>query len=126
MSLLSAFNSQMESFSSEICEVFPNDTDLKMGHNVIILLKKTNPRKLLEMYTIYVSDFKKSIDEEDESFFIDHDFKDIANKNNNKEFTFHLVIKLKQYWKSLSEKNKEIIWQYFQVLNKLSDKLLNP
>lgn len=123
MSLLNAFTCQMESFSREICELYPNDADLRLGHNMIILLKKTNPRKLLELYDNYVLDFREQISNKDENFFIDHDFNDVAKKNNNQELTFNLVLKLKEYWKDLSEKNKEISWKYFQVLLKLSDKL---
>ena len=123
MSLLGAFNNQLEAFSKEICEVFPQDTDLKLGHNMIILLKRTNPRKLLEIYDIYLEDFKDKIISRDESFFIDHDFSDIAAKNNKREYTFSLVIKLKEYWSQLSDNNKDIIWKYFKVLNQLSDKL---
>ena len=125
MSLLGAFNNQMEAFSKEICNVFPQDTDLKMGHNVIVLLKRSNPRKLLELYNIYLADFKDRINNQDESFFIEHDFSDVAEKNQNKEYTFNLVIKLKEYWSSLSDENKIIIWKYFKVLNALSDKLKN-
>jgi hypothetical protein len=123
MSLLGAFNNQIESFSKEICEVFPNDTDLKMGHNMIILLKKTNPRKLLNIYNIYAEEFKDKIYNKEESFFLENDFNSIAEKNNKKEYTFSLVVKLKEYWSKLSDSNKEIIWKYFIVLGKLSDKL---
>lgn len=123
MSLLNAFTTQMENFSREIYQLYPNDADLRLGHNMIILLKKTNPRKLLELYDTYVTDFREQIDQKNESFFIQHDFNDVASKNQNEELTFNLVIKIKEYWKDLSDTNKEISWKYFQVLNKLSDKL---
>ena len=123
MSLLNAFTTQMESFSGEICQLYPNDADLRLGHNMIILLKKTNPRKILDIYDNYVLDYRTQIDEKNESFFIDHDFDDVAEKNQNQEMTFTLVEKIKEYWKDLTPQNKEISWKYFQVLNKLSDKI---
>ena len=123
MSLLNAFTTQMENFSREICQLYPNDADLRLGHNMIILLKKTNPRKLLELYDTYVTDFREQIDQKNENFFIQHDFNDVASKNQNEEMTFNLVVKIKEYWKDLSDTNKETSWKYFQVLNKLSDKL---
>ena len=125
MSLLNAFTTQMESFSAEICDLYKDDADLRLGHNMILLLKKTNPRKLLELYDVYVLDFKEHIDTKNESFFIDHDFTDVALKNKNEKMTFNLVHKIKEYWKDLSASNKDITWKYFQVLNKLSDKLRN-
>ena len=123
MSVLNAFTSQMESFSKEICDLYPNDADLRLGHNMIILLKKTNPRKLLQFYDNYVLDYRDQIDNKNEDFFIDHDFSDVADKNRNEKMTFNLVNKIKEYWKDLSDSNKETTWKYFQVLNKLSDKL---
>ena len=107
MSLLTAFTTQLELFSKEICNLYPNDSDLNLGHSLIIVFKKTNPRKLLEIYNTYVIDFRKYIDNKDESFFLNHDFKDIAEKNKNNEMTFSLVIKLKEYWSELSDNNKK-------------------
>ena len=123
MSLLTAFTTQLELFSKEICNLYPNDSDLNLGHSLIIVFKKTNPRKLLEIYNTYVIDFRQYIDNKDESFFLNHDLKDIAEKNKNNEMTFSLVVKLKEYWSELSDNNKEITWKYFQVLNKLTDKI---
>ena len=123
MSLLTAFTTQLELFSKEICNLYPDDSDLNLGHSLIVVFKKTNPRKLLQIYNTYVSDFKDYIDNKDESFFLNHDFKDIATKNKNDELTFSLVIKLKEYWSELSDNNKETSWKFFQVLNKLTDKI---
>ena len=123
MSILSAFTNQLENFSKDICNIYPEDTDLKLGHNLIVLFKKNNPRKLLELYDTYVSDFKDKINNEDESFFLKHDFKDVAEKNKNSNLTFNLVIKLKEYWGELSDTNKKTTWKYFKILNKLLDKI---
>ena len=123
MSLLNAFTNQMENLSKEMCELYPKDADLKLGHNMIVLLKKTNPRKLYDLYIEYATNFREKIDKEDESFFITHDFKGVADKNGNGEYTFTLAVKLKEYWHELSPNNKKTTWKYFHVLNKLSDKI---
>ena len=123
MILIKAFVTQMESFSKEICELYPEDTDLKLGHNLIIIMGRTVPNKLIEIYDQYVLPYKTQIDNRDERFFIDHSFEEVANKNGNGEMTFNLVRKLKEYWTDFSDQNKDSTWRYFEVLNKISDKI---
>ena len=123
MSLLGAFTTQMVNLSNEIKALYPNDTDLRLGHNIILLLKNTNPRKLHTVYYKYVLDYKDQIKNKDESFFINHDFNDLAEKNKHQDKTFNLVDKIKNYWNELSIENKETTWIYFQVLTKLSEKI---
>lgn len=124
MSYLNAFTTQIEAFSSELCAIYPQDTDLKLGHNMITLLKKTNPRKLQQLYKDYVAEFEEQIEKKDETFFIKHDFKNVIDSSGSQN-SFLLVVKLKEYWGELSNDNKEITWKYFQVLSKLSKKIDN-
>ena len=37
-------------YSKEISDLYPDDTDLKLGHNLIIIMGRTVPNKLLEIY----------------------------------------------------------------------------
>ena len=88
MSYLSAFTNQMEAFASELSSMFPEDVDLKTALNMIKMIKKVNPRKLLSVFEKFTSGYKDQIMSKDERFFIDHDFNDLANKikfykNNN-------------------------------------------
>ena len=122
MSYLKAFSTQIEAFSNELCSLYPNDTDLKLGHNMLLLLKKTNPRKLQVLFKKYVEEFEDKINNKDESFFLQHDFNDIIEKKGS-DNSFLLVIRLKEYWKELSDDNKETTWKYFQILSKLSKKI---
>ena len=67
MSLLSIFSSQCENFSNELLKIYPKDTYFKMASNGISLLKKSNPRKLVELFHYYIIPYKTNILERDEN-----------------------------------------------------------
>ena len=126
MSYLSAFTNQMEAFASELSSMFPEDVDLKTALNMIKMIKKVNPRKLLSVFEKFTSGYKDQIMSKDERFFIDHDFNDLASKTGQSDYTYALVTQIKSHWKDMSNESKEASWQYFIVLFKLADKLAQP
>ncbi len=126
MSYLSAFTNQMDAFASELTVMFPDDVDLKMALNMIRLIKKANPRKLLDIFEKFVSGYKTEILAKDERFFLNHDFNDVASKTGQSDYTQSLVLQIKSHWSEMSDESKEAAWQYFIVLFKLSEKLSQP
>ena len=70
MSYLSAFTNQMEAFASELSSMFPEDVDLKTALNMIKMIKKVNPRKLLSVFEKFTNGYKDQIMSKDERFFI--------------------------------------------------------
>ena len=124
MSYLSAFTNQIEAFASELTLMFPDDVDLKMALNMIKLIKKTNPRKLFEIFQKFTWSYKEQIMIKDESFFLEHDFNDLAQKIKKQDYAFSLVTQIKSHWSEMSDESKEASWNYFIVLFRLSDKIL--
>ncbi len=124
MSYLSAFTNQMEAFASELTLMFPEDSDLKMALNMIKLIKKTNPRKLFEIFQKFTYGYKDQILVKDENFFLKHDFTDLAQKTKQQDYAFSLVNQIKSHWSEMSDESKEASWSYFIVLFKLSDKIV--
>jgi len=121
MSVLKAFSTQMENLSNELCELFPTDVNLKTINNTIILLKKTNPRKLLDFFNLYVLKYEQKIKSNNESFFLEKNYKeDIDDFNKN---SVNIITCLKTYWKDLTKQSKTNIWLYLNVLLKLSKKI---
>ena len=53
---LQAFNKQLTEFLDDVERVFPNDVDIKAGKNSLLLLKKANPKKIIEVWKAYVTD----------------------------------------------------------------------
>ena len=122
--LLTAFNTQLSTFIDELILLCPEDNDFKVFKNAFLLLKRSNPRQISVFFTRYICNFKKKILERDETFFLDNDYetvtKDIESTQENILMTIN---KLKNYWKDLSETNKDNIWKYLSNLIKLNDLL---
>ena len=116
---LTAFVTQMDNFINDIILICPQDNDFKVFKNGIFLLKKTNPKKIAEIFKNYITQYRKKIVDKDEAFFLENEYSelDISNEEN---FTTTMN-KLKSYWKGLSDINKEKVRKYFQVLLKLKN-----
>lgn len=120
---LTAFNTQLENFSKELCNLYPKDITLKTTFNSIMILKKTNPRKLLELYKFYVSKYENQINKEDEKFFIKNDYNEVINDlDYDSSYTTNIITKLKDYWSTMNNETQKNIWLYLKVLIKLSKK----
>ena len=63
----------------------------------------------------------------DEQFFLDSSYSEIINNindpNTSKADISKIIDRIKGYWGNFSENNKDSIWQYMQLLLKLSDKV---
>ena len=61
MSYLKSFNKVLEDFIKELSEMYPNDKEIDLAKNSIYLLKKTNPRKLIEFFYQYFYRLKQKL-----------------------------------------------------------------
>lgn len=123
MTYLSIFIKQLEDFATELTQLFPQDVDLKLALNMIILVKKAHPRKLLDIFLKFTNTYKEQIMSKNEDFFIKHDFNDLAQKTKQQDYALSLVTQLKSHWTEMSPENKEVSWNYLIVLFKLADKI---
>ena len=123
MSYLSAFTNQMEAFGQELCSLFPTDNTLGISLNMIRLLKRTNPRQLLSVFHNFADPYKVLILNKDESFLLNHNYTDLAQKGGNLSYAESIITQLKEHWGDMSDENKQIIWKYFYVLFKLGEKI---
>ena len=122
MSTLTAFNTQLERLVKDLITYFPESKDFKLFESSFQLLKQANPRKILELFKIHIlSKYKQYILDKNENFFLSNDYNDIVVTNDN-NYAELLMLRLKDNWRSIDGKNKEIIWKYFQVLIVLSEK----
>ena len=69
MSNLTAFNTQLVNFFNELTELYPEDNNLRFGKNTCEILKKTNPRKTLEIFKEYILPHEENIMAKNEDFF---------------------------------------------------------
>ncbi len=97
--------------------------NLKIFKEQFKLLKKCNPRKIIEQFLINIQPYKEQIKNKNDDFFLKKNYEEEVNKNVSEESyieqSLDQILNLKEIWLTLEEKNKEIIWSYFNVLVKL-------
>ena len=123
MSTLTAFNTQLDRLLENLINYFPGNDNFKNFQTIFSLLKTTNPRKIMSLFKTYVTDkYKTQILDKNEEFFMKNKFEEEKSNIKNDNYADDLIKQLKEHWCMIDEKNKEIIWKYFQVLVVLSEK----
>ena len=123
MSTIKIFNTQIFNFAKVLVNRFPDDKELKLGLTGIETLSKVNPKKNIEIFTIYVYKYRERIMNKDEKFILDTDFI-TENPDLNSNGASDIMQRLKLNWEELSEDDKENIWKYLKVLITLTDKYI--
>jgi hypothetical protein len=124
------FNTKIIEFLNDLIILFPNDSDFKMYKTAINLVKLADNKKPLQYYKKFVTDeYKEHINNRNDKFFLEHDYSEIINDNElNSEvgasdISSKIVNRLKGYWSSLTDDNKVIVWDYFTLFLKISQKI---
>ena len=55
MVIIKGFNQHFEEFIEDIESVFPDDDEVKTMKNLLFIIKKTNPRLILETWNSYIT-----------------------------------------------------------------------
>jgi hypothetical protein len=124
------FNTKISEFLNDLIRLFPDDADFKMYKTAISLAKLADEKKPLQYYKKFVTEeYKEHIRNKNDKFFLDHDYKEIlsdselSNDINSGDFSSQIVDRLKGYWSQISDENKEIVWNYFTLFLKISEKV---
>jgi hypothetical protein len=116
--LTAAFFDQFMSFTSELCDMYPDDSDFSMFATTLKLMKMTNPALVVKYVRDNVLQFEDKIMKKDESFFLDYDFAEYAN-----DVDMNIFQKLRQYTSSMSRSSKNSVWTYIQNIVRLAKAL---
>lgn len=119
------FNEKFSEFIKDLIETFPDDKDFKLCKQSFNLIQMVDEKKPIEMFRTYAIKYKDQILKKEESFFMNHDFKDEMDTSDDPNFSIELLMKLKQCWKSLVKKNKDVIWSYLEILYKINEKIVS-
>lgn len=127
----SIFNTKIVEFLNDLIKLFPEDTDFKIYKTAINLVKLADEKKPLQYYKKFVTDeYKEHINNRNDKFFLEHDYSDILNNEELKSeldsdanISNKIVKRLKGYWGVLTPDNKEIVWNYFSIFLKISEKI---
>ena len=118
---LTAFNNLIFKFTDDLIETFPEENDFKVYKRALTILKSANAKKMCVIFKSYSYMYKEKILSRDESFFLENEYSEIKQANEDENTVEQVINKLKLYWKELSDENKQKIWKYLETLIKLSD-----
>ena len=106
--ILKAFNTQFEEFLEDISVLFPGNNDLRTSKTGLLMLRKANPKKIVDVWYRYICiKYEEEIEKENLEF-------GCANK------VLDAIDKIRQPFRELESDNKEKCVQYLKNLNALS------
>ena len=119
--IMVAFNNQYQEFLEDIERLFPNEKEVKQMKHGIELLKKSNPKILIELWKVYVTDkYHKEIESGDYNFFTNKDYStDLDEQTKNDNEVMNSIEKFKLYTQQLDSKNLETAMTYIKNLSTL-------
>ena len=106
MASVSAFNDMLSQFLVELHKTFPDETGIKKMTASFEMLKKTNPRLVVDGFMKGVTPYADKISAKDEKFILEEIEKIEILKDLN----------IKSYWDRMSPNTKAATWQYLQTL----------
>lgn len=121
MSILTAFNDHFFEFVNDIQEIFPDDHDLLVSKNSLMLVRKANPKMIVKIWNAYVvGKYKTEIESGNLDFFINKDYSSDFVNANNSEKIIEAINRFRQPIKNMSQENKTKSIKYIQNLTKLA------
>ena len=121
---LTAFNNVIFKFIDDLINTFPEESEFKVYKQTLVILKAANAKKMCVLFKNYSDIYRDKINGKDESFFINNDYSELKEANDesfNTDSVGAIINKLKVYWGELSNENKDKIWKYLNTMIKLSD-----
>lgn len=118
---LELFNAKFREFVSDLVKVFPEDSELKLLQKSIALILVVDERLILNIYRDRVLiPFGDKLMERNEEFFLENNYQEIQKEV---EDGARIIEKVKGFWKTLDDTNKEVVWKYLLVLLMLCKKV---
>lgn len=118
--MLGAFCNQLIRFFEELQGTFPEEKSISMALEAIKAAKKSNPKLVLDMFHnyIYVPANDMIINRKDDELIV------LAQKTMATRFNelMPALMIFDKYWPTMSQTNRDVIWQYLEVLCKLCEK----
>jgi len=120
MSLLAAFCNQLIRFFEELQSTYSEEKSISMALEAIKAAKKSNPKLIVDMFYEYI--YKPAND-----LIVTHNDEELiklAKKTMATRFNelMPALMIFDKYWPTMSQTNRDVIWQYLEVLCKLCEK----
>jgi len=105
MTSVTAFNDMMVQFLGELKDTFPEEKGIKKYAASFEIMRKSNPRKCVEVYMAAIGPFSQRVTAKDETLLFEESLSFLNDMN------------IKKHWTpELSNNTKDAIWQYLQTL----------
>jgi hypothetical protein len=119
--ILTAFNDHFIEFIDDIISIFPDDLDILSSKNSMLLVRKSNPRLIVYIWTSYVVDkYKDKIDAGNVDFFINKDYSDDLAYSSNTLKIVEVIDRIRKPVKMMNAEDQAKTVKYVQNLTKLS------
>lgn len=120
-SILTAFNDHFIEFLDDIINVFSNDPDIIASKNSALLIRKANPRLIIQIWNSYVvGNYKDQIVSGNIDYFINKDYSyDLVNTGNAAKIV-EVIDRLRKPVKMMTTEDQAKTMKYIQNLTKLS------
>ena len=121
MSVLGAFCNQLIRFFEELESSYPEEKSISMGLDAIRAAKRANPKLVADMFYEYF--YKPANDlivnrKSDEIIAL---ARNVLSTQFNELMPALMIFD--KYWPTMSDTNRNVIWQYLEVLCKLCEKV---
>tara|TARA_Y100000590_G_scaffold384433_2_gene455816 strand:+ start:366 stop:743 length:378 start_codon:yes stop_codon:yes gene_type:complete len=118
-SITLAFLTLVKQLNEELLKMYPDDIHFKMSKTTIIMFETTNTtRQMINSMGQYLCLYSNYILTRDERFFLTKDLSEHDEEN------ILIMNKLKEYWITFNNKEKDHVWQYLENMFKLYTKLI--
>ena len=104
MTSVKTFTDCMEEFLTELKKTFPDQVKLKTQYQKFTIMKKNNPRKIVEQFMENIDNYREVIINKDEGPVLDD------------SVPFLTEMGVKEWWATATDKTKDAIWKYMNTL----------
>jgi|UniRef100_A0A6C0HE23 hypothetical protein len=119
--ILTAFNDHFMEFLDDIIRVFPNDSDILASKNSVALIRKANPRLVIQIWNSnVVGKYRAVIEEGNIDFFINKDYSDDLVQAENSRKIIEVIDRIRNPVKMMTPEDQAKTMKYIQNLTKLS------
>ena len=119
--ILTAFNDHFIEFVSDIQSVFPNDPDILATKNILVTVRKANPRMIVKIWNSFVvGKYKSEIEAGNIGFFIDKDYASDVSAAANSDKIMDSINRLREPIRQMTPEDQAKTMKYIQNLTKLA------
>ena len=120
--ILTAFNDHFVEFVADVHRVFPDDKDILVAKNALLMIRKANPKMIISIWNeCVVGKYKSEIEQGDIGFFINKDYSQDLSVSQNSDKIQQAINRLREPIKQMNTDEQIKAMKYIQNLTKLAD-----